>query len=442
MSVSTGQAASFAANSPPEVSPELIKRIAWRVLPIVLLGFFLSYLDRTNVGMAALTMSSDLKFTATIFGLGSSIFFLGYVMFEVPSNIALQKVGPRIWFARIMFTWGLFSVAMAWVWNDTSFYIFRFLLGVAEAGFYPGLMFYFTYWFPAKYRTRMIGLLLVGNPLSSMIGSPLGGLLLQLDGALGFKGWQWLFIIEGVPTLILAVVIFYIMPDRPANAKWLTQTEKDSLERVLEHERANMASVRTDSLRSVLTSGSVWLMGLCYLGIIIGLYGLGFFLPQIIKSFSGLDNTTVGWLAAIPSFCAVIATVYWSHHSDKTGERVWHIATASLIGFVGLVVAAYASSPTISLIALCAASGGIMAALATFWSLPTTLLGGASAAAGIALINSIAAAGGFFGPNIMGWLKDATGEYRSGLLVLACSLIVTALIALSFKGALSRQNAK
>ena len=255
MSVSADHVAP-GAHPPPEVSPELIKRIAWRVLPIVLLGFFLSYLDRTNVGMAALTMSVDLKFTATIFGLGSSIFFLGYVMFEVPSNIALQKIGPRIWFARIMFTWGLFSVAMAWVWNDYSFYLFRFLLGVAEAGFYPGLIFYFTYWFPAKYRTRMIGLLLVGNPLSSMIGSPLGGLLLQMDGVLGFKGWQWLFIIEGVPTLILAVVIFYIMPDRPANARWLTQTEKDSLERVLEHERAHLASVRTNSLRHV-AHGSV-----------------------------------------------------------------------------------------------------------------------------------------------------------------------------------------
>jgi ACS family tartrate transporter-like MFS transporter len=438
MSVSKNTAKSASGVGTSDLSPETIRRVSWRVLPIVLLGFFLAYLDRTNVSMAALTMSADLGFTAKMFGMGSSIFFIGYVIFEVPSNMALQKFGSRIWFARIMFTWGLFAVGMAFVWNDYSFYIGRFLLGVAEAGFYPGLIFYFTYWFPAEYRTRMIGILLVGNPLSAMIGAPLGGLLLELNGVWGLAGWQWLFIVEGVPTLILSAVILFFLPDRPANASWLNAQERNSLERVLEQERTSTASIRTDSLRSVLLSGRVWLLGICYLGIIIGLYGLGFFLPQIIKAFGGISNTTVGYLAAIPSLCAVVATIYWPRHSDMTGERVWHIAIASMVGFIGLAVAAYSGSPTVSLIALSAASAGIMAALATFWSLPTTLLSGSAAAAGIAFINSIAAAGGFFGPNMMGWLKDTTGDYRTGLLVLASSLVVTAIIALSFKQAISR----
>ena len=422
------------------MSPDTIKRVSWRVLPIVLLGFFLAYLDRTNVSMAALTMSGELGFTATVFGLGSSIFFLGYVVFEVPSNMALQKFGPRLWFARIMFTWGLFAAGMAFVWNDYSFYICRFLLGVAEAGFYPGLMFYFTYWFPAEYRTRMIGILLVGNPLSAMIGAPLGGLLLQLNGVWGLMGWQWLFIIEGIPTVLLSLAILWLLPDRPMNAKWLNKQEANALEGILQRERETLASIRTDSLISILLNARLWLLGICYLGIIIGLYGLGFFLPQIIKGFGGLSNTAVGYLAAIPSLCAVVATIYWPRHSDRTGERVWHVASASLIGFLGLALAAYSTSPTVSLVALSAASAGIMAALATFWSLPTTLVGGSAAAAGMAFINAIAAAGGFFGPNIMGWLKDATGDYRTGLLVLACSLIVTAAIALTFKSAVSRKR--
>ena len=424
-----------------DLPPGMMRRVAWRVLPIVSLAFFLAFLDRTNISMGALTMSGDLGFTATIFGLGASFFFVGYCLFEVPSNIALQKFGPCVWFARIMFTWGLFAVGMAFVWNDYSFYICRFLLGVAEAGFYPGLMFYFTYWFPATYRTSMIGILAAGLPLASTIGAPLGGILLQLNGVWGLMGWQWLFIIEGIPTLVLAVAIFFIMPDRPANASWLSKQERDSLESVLEHERTYLATIRNDSLSSVLLSGKTWLLGICYLLIQVGLYGVGFFLPQIIKAFGGLSNLSVGYLAAIPSFCAVVSVIYWPHHSDRTGERVWHVASASMLGFVGLVVAAYAGSPTVSLIALCVASAGIMAAIGTFWSFPTTLLGGSSAAAGLALVNAIGGAGGFFGPNIMGWLKDATGDYRIGLLVLSSSLVVAAVIALSFKGALSRQRA-
>ncbi|MDA8253985.1 MAG: MFS transporter, partial [Rhodospirillales bacterium] len=235
-----------------DLSSNTIRRVSWRVLPLVLFGFFLAYLDRTNVSMAALTMSGDLGFTATMFGMGSSIFFLGYILFEVPSNMALQRFGPRIWFGRIMFTWGLFAVGMAFVWNNYSFYIGRLLLGIAEAGFYPGLMLYFTYWFPTEYRTRMIGILLVGNPLSAMIGAPLGGLLLQLNGVWGLTGWQWLFISEGIPTLVLSVIILFFLPERPAKASWLNSKERDALERVLERERAYLATIRTDSIKAVL----------------------------------------------------------------------------------------------------------------------------------------------------------------------------------------------
>jgi ACS family tartrate transporter-like MFS transporter len=418
----------------------VIAKVTRRVIPLVMIGYCVSFLDRSNIAMASLTMSGDLAFTATIFGWGAGIFFLGYVVFEVPSNIALARFGARIWIARIMITWGLFSIGIAWVWNPMSFYVARFLLGVAEAGFVPGVIYYFAYWFPARYRTRMFGLFIAANPLSGVIGNPLSGLILQLDGLFGLHGWQLIFILEGIPAVVLAGVFYFYLPDRPSSVTWLTERERDWLESTLAAERAQQSLIRIDALKSIVLNGNIMLLTMCYLGIASGSYGVGFWLPQILKSF-GLANLTIGFLAAIPWICAAAGMIYWTLRSDRTQERAWHLAVACFTGFVGLGIAAYAGSPVVSLIGLTAAAVGILSATATFWSLPTTLLAGSGLAAGIAFINAIGSLGGFIGPYLIGWLKDATGDYRTGLVILAGSEIIAAVIALSFRGRLQRAQA-
>lgn len=408
----------------------VITKIARRIIPIVMIGYFIAFLDRSNLAMASLTMGPDLGFTATVIGWGAGIFFLGYVLFEVPSNLALARFGARLWIARIMITWGIVSIGMAWIWSPTSFYVARFLLGVAEAGFVPGVIFYLTCWFPAQYRTRMFGLFIAANPISGVIGNPVSGVILGLDGVLNLSGWQWVFVLEGLPAVVFAAVILRYLPDSPAEVTWLSPGEREWLQGTLAQERARKPLVRTDDIRSVLLNGNVWLLTLAYLCIASGSYGVVFWLPQIINGF-GFKPLAIGFLAAIPWLFAAAGMIYWTLRSDRTQRPIAHLATACVTGFVGLAIAAYASSPVVSLIGLTAAAVGILSATATFWALPTALLSGSGLAVAVAFINSVGSLGGLVGPYLMGALKDLTGDYRAGLTVLAASEVIAAAIVLS-----------
>jgi ACS family tartrate transporter-like MFS transporter len=418
----------------------IARKIAWRLAPLLMICYFVAFLDRVNIGFAALTMNADLGFDGAIFGFGAGVFFLGYFIFEVPSNLVLEKVGARLWIARIMFSWGLISAAMALVWNEPSFYAARFLLGVAEAGFFPGVLLYLTYWFAAEHRARMIGLFMAAIPISGVIGSPLSGLLLGLEGTLALHGWQWLFILEGLPSMLLSVIVWRWLPDRPSEAAWLTASERDRLEATLERERAYRDRVRKYRLGEALTNGRVLALGVLYLGLVTGLYGVTFWLPQIVKEFGGLSNLEVGLVAALPTLAAAIAMVVWTRHSDRTRERPWHVALPAFAGCLGLVASAIVRDPVLSTIALSVALIGIYAAIATSWTLPSAFLTGTAAAGGLALINSIGNLGGFAGPYFMGWIKTATGEYSLALLVIGIALALSGLIALAMRRAVAHER--
>jgi ACS family tartrate transporter-like MFS transporter len=418
----------------------IASKVAWRLAPLLMLCYFVAFLDRVNVSFAALSMNADLGFDSAVFGFGAGIFFLGYFFFEVPSNLVLEKLGARVWIARIMFSWGLISAATALVWNEPSFYVARFLLGAAEAGFFPGVVLYLTYWFAAEHRAKMIGLFMAAVPVSGVIGSPLSGWLLGLEGSLGLHGWQWLFILEGLPSMILSVFVWRYLTDRPSQAGWLTADERERLEATLQRERAHRDSVRKYALGEALTNGRVLALSGLYLGLVTGLYGVTFWLPQIVKGFGGLSNLEVGFIAALPSLAATIAMVAWTRHSDRTRERPWHVALPAFVGCLGLTASAYVSNPVLSTIALSVALIGIYAAIATSWTLPTAFLSGTAAAGGLALINSIGNLGGFAGPYFMGWIKTATGEHSLALLIIGIGMAISGLIALAMRGAVANER--
>ncbi|HEY6258230.1 MAG TPA: MFS transporter [Xanthobacteraceae bacterium] len=419
---------------------KIASKVAWRLLPLLMLCYFVAFLDRVNVSFAALTMNADLGFDSFVFGLGAGIFFLGYFIFEVPSNLALAKLGARAWIARIMFSWGLVSAAMAWVWNDTSFYAGRFLLGAAEAGFFPGVVLYLTYWFSAEHRAKMVGLFMAAVPISGFIGAPLSGWLLGLEGTLGLHGWQWLYILEGLPAMILAGVVWFGLTNRPSQAGWLAASERAWLERTLERERAHLEGLRKFRLGEALLNGRVLLLAVLYLGLVTGLYGVTFWLPQIVKGFGGLSNLEVGFIVALPTLAAAIAMVAWTWHSDKARERPWHVALPAFAGALGLAASASVSDPVLSTMALSVALIGIYAAIATSWALPSAFLTGTAAAGGIALINSIGNLGGFAGPYFMGWIKAATGAYSIALLIMGAGLALSGLIALAVRNAVANER--
>jgi MFS transporter, ACS family, tartrate transporter len=438
--MSTQAAAVSDAGARPIDDRVIASKVAWRLAPLLMLCYFVAFLDRVNVSFAALSMNADLGFDSAVFGFGAGIFFLGYFIFEVPSNLVLEKLGARVWIARIMFSWGLVSAAMALVWSEPSFYIGRFLLGAAEAGFFPGVVLYLTYWFAAEHRARMIGLFMAAVPISGVIGSPLSGWLLGLEGKLGLHGWQWLFILEGLPSMLLSVVVWFWLTDRPSQARWLTAAERERLETSLERERAHRDSVRKYTLGEALTNGRVLALSGLYLGLVTGLYGVTFWLPQIVKGFGGLSNLEVGFIAALPTLAAAIAMVAWTRHSDRTRERPWHVALPAFVGCLGLTASAYVSDPMLSTIALGVALIGIYAAIATSWTLPTAFLSGTAAAGGLALINSIGNLGGFAGPYFMGWIKTATGEYSLALLIIGIALAISGLIALAMRRAVANER--
>ncbi|HEY4125536.1 MAG TPA: MFS transporter, partial [Rhizomicrobium sp.] len=384
--------------------------------------YVVNFLDRVNVGFAALTMNRDLGLGAEAFGVGAGIFFLGYFFFEVPSNVILEKVGARLWIFRIMFTWGLVSMAMAFAQGPWSFYGLRFLLGVAEAGFFPGMMLYLTYWFPQSERAKYNSLFFAAIPLSSALGSPLSGFVLGFDGVAGLHGWQWLFLLEGLPSCILAFAVLLALPDKPAKANFLTDEEKQFVATTLARE-----AIPHGSLWAGLSDPRVWILAVTDIGIIIALYGLGLWLPQIVKAM-GFTNLETGFVVALPYIASTICMILWARSSDSLRERVWHVAIPALFASASLFAAALLGANLWAIAALTCASIGIYAALVTYWTLPPSFLGGTAAAGGIAIINSVGNLGGFFGPTMMGWLKQSTGGYEAGMLVLAGFLIVPAVV--------------
>ncbi|MFW2391872.1 MAG: MFS transporter [Methyloceanibacter sp.] len=409
-----------------------IAKATYRLIPFLCLAYTVNFLDRVNVGFAALHMNADLGFSPAVFGFGAGIFFLGYIVFEIPSNLALQRFGARIWIARIMISWGLIACAMALVRGETSFYVSRLLLGIAEAGFFPGIILYLTYWFPAGTRARIIALFMASVPLATVFGGPISGVLLQMHGFAGLAGWQWLFIIEGAPAVLLGVLALFVLTDKPDKAAWLSENERRALTETLASEAANTKAVGYADLRQALKRPRVLALGVLYFLMVTGLYGIGFWMPQVLATF-GLDPLHVGFLTAIPYLFAVIAMVLWGRHSDKTGERRWHIALPLLLAACAFAWSAYSGPLLPTMIALSLATLGFYAAFGPFWSLPTALLTGTGAAAGIALVNSMGNAAGFTGPYIVGLLKQATGSFSAALLFLAAALALGGLMALCFK---------
>src|ERR1700710_1314155 len=401
-----------------DVEKSTIRAISWRLIPFLNLAYFLAYLDRVNLGFAALTMNAELKFSPLVFSWGAGIFFIGYFIFEVPSNLALEKFGASRWIARIMVTWGIISAAMAMVSGEWSFYILRFLLGVAEAGFFPGIILYLTYWYPAEYRARFLAAFAIAVPVSTVIGAPISGMLLGLDGVMGLKGWQWLFIIEGIPSVLLGIVTWFYLTDRPAKADWLTAEQKAWLAGRLDSEVAAKQAARYMSLGQALSSPKVLTLSLIYFGFVGALYGMQFWLPQIVKAF-GFSNGQTGFVTAVPYLFGSIAMVLWARHSDKTRERVMHVGAPLLLTAVALGVCGYMDNPYVTMVALIVAAIGIFCTFAVFWTLPTAWLSGTAAAGAIALINSIGNLAGFGGPYLIRWVKEATGSTSTGLLVLA-----------------------
>jgi len=410
---------------------QVIAKVSRRFIPFLILCYFLSYLDRVNIGFAALTMNKDIGLSSTAFGLGASIFFLGYFLFEVPSNLILEKTGARIWIARIMITWGILSIGHAFIWNDRSFYVLRFIFGVAEAGFFPGIILYLTYWFPAEVRARIIGMFMVAVPISSLIGAPFSRWILSVVGVglLGLKGWQWMFIFEGMPTFIMGFVVLAYLTDSPKDATWLSIEERSWLVQRLAAERANKEAIHHFTLKEALTHPRVLALALVYFGVVIGLYSLGLWLPQIVKNF-GASIMETGFLTAIPGLVGALAIIWWTRHSDATGERKWHMIIPSMLGGIALAASASVASSTASYVFLTIAAGCIYAALPSFWPLPTAMLSGAAAAGGIALINALGNLGGFVGPFFIGWMKDFTGTFASGLYGLAGFMVMSGVIVL------------
>ena len=408
-----------------------IRRITLRLVPFLIVCYVVSFLDRVNVGFAALQMNHDLGFSNTIYGWGAGIFFVGYFLLEVPSNIALERVGARRWIARIMVSWGLVSGAMALVSGTWSFMALRFLLGCMEAGFFPGIILYLTYWFPREHRAKVVGIFMVAIPISSLLGSPVSGALLGLEGTAGLHGWQWLFILESIPAIVLGAAVFVWLPDRPAQAAWLPAPERTWLLARLEAERRLLATARPVPLLQVLTQRKVVLLAVVYSGATASSYGLTLWQPQIIKAF-GLTNFQTGLVNAVPFAFACVAMIWWGRRSDQTGERLWHTAIPFFVLAAGLVASvAFASALVPTLLALCIAVVGVYMLKGPYWATATEMLPAATAAAGIAAINSLGNLAGFVGPFLIGAIKDETGSFALALLPLVAFAVLSGIVVLA-----------
>jgi MFS transporter, ACS family, tartrate transporter len=410
-----------------ELETRTLARVTMRLVPFLILCYFIAYLDRVNVGFAALQMNKDLGLSSSAFGFGAGIFFIAYFFFEVPSNLLLEKFGARRWIARIMFTWGILAGAMAFIPGISRltglspahvFYTLRVLLGIAEAGFFPGIIFFLTLWFPATYRARVVGYFMVAIPLSTVIGAPISGALLNLDKTASLAGWQWVYLIEALPALFLSFVVLFYLTDKPADATWLGADERDWLVTRQAQERAQRESVRSFSVREALFNPRVLAVALIYFGANATNYGLSFFLPQIVKGF-GLGNVQTGFVTSLPYIVGAFSMILWGRRSDRKLERKWHVAIPLLVAAGGIAASTALDDPVLKMIALSIAGFGIFGCLPVIWTLPAAFLSGAAAAGGIAAVNSLGNLAGFFGPYAMGWIKDSTGSFAAGLLCLS-----------------------
>ncbi|TDC93751.1 MFS transporter [Saccharopolyspora aridisoli] len=425
-----------------EMQNRILRKVAVRLMPFLCLLYFVNYLDRVNIGFAGPNgMNDELGMTATVFGFASGIFFLGYLVLEVPSNLALHRFGARKWLARIMITWGVVATVMAFVPNATTLVVLRFLLGVAEAGFFPGIILYLTYWFPAVQRAKAVALFMAAVPVSSAIGATVSSALISGGhGVLGLSGWRFMFLVEGVPAMLLAVATWFYLTDRPEQAQWLEDEEREWLSGQLEAERAETESTHSWPLRKALTHPRILALAFVYFGIAYGLYALGFFLPTIVKGFEqqyGTELSTMesGLVTAVPYVIGAVAMVIWAAHGDRTRERVWHVALPMLIGGASIPIALYLGNPFMAMVAVTICAVGVCAALPTFWALPSNFLAGAAAAGGIALINSLGNISGFAAPYITGVLADITGSQRSGLWVVGVVMIAAAFTVIALRAA-------
>jgi ACS family tartrate transporter-like MFS transporter len=409
------------------VEQQIMRKLFVKLVPLLTLLYIISYIDRVNVSFAALTMNKDIGLSAYAYGLGAGIFFIGYCAFEIPSNLMLVRVGARIWIARILFTWGLCACAMAWVQGPKSFLTLRFILGVAEAGFFPGVILYLTYWFPARYRARIISRFMLSIPISLAVGAPVSTWLLQLNGLLGLRGWQWLYILEGVPAVLLSMVVLTLLPDTPTKASWLNESEKSWLQRELEQDREKGSVKPTASIAKAFTSPIILALGFIYFADTGANLGLSMFLPQIIKA-QGFSNLQTGFLSSIPYItgCAGMLTV--GYFSDRYKERKWHLTACLMAIAAGLGTAGYLGNSVGAIAAISFATIGIMGAKGPFWPIPSAYLTGAGAAAGIAFINSLGNLGGFAGPYMVGFAKRLTNNFSGGLYALALMTLLGAIV--------------
>jgi ACS family tartrate transporter-like MFS transporter len=399
-----------------------IAKVSWRLLPLVALAYCIAYIDRSNISFASLTMNKDLGFSSYLYGWGAGIFFFGYFLFEIPSNLILEKVGARIWIARIMITWGIISGLTAFITGPTSFLVIRFLLGAAEAGFFPGMILYFTYWFPSEYRGRVISTLFIAQPVANAVASIVSAAILEMDGVLGIKGWQWIFLIEAVPAVLLGLVVLKAMTDRPARADWLDAEEKTWLQTRIESENRAVESAGHLTLFRALADPRVLALSAMYLMSVTANYGIVFFMPQIIKGI-GLSNMMTGVVSSIPYVIGTIGLIAWGWSSDRNNERRWHLIAASTVGALGLAFAAWSGASYWALLGMSAATIGIYGSRAAFWPMPSLFLTGTAAAGAIAMINATGNLGGYFGPFIVGWIRESTHSFEAGLYFLAaCSL--------------------
>ena len=414
------------------IEKSAMRKIYLRLLPFAVLCYLLAYIDRINGSFAALTMRGDLKITAAEYGFAVGTFYWGYFIFEVPSNIVLEKVGARLWIARIMITWGILAGLTAIVTGTTSFAVVRFFLGVAEAGFFPGIILYFTYWFPTYHHGRICSGFLVGLPIAVAAGAPVSTALLGLDGMFGLKGWQIMYIAEGVPTVILGFITFFVLTDKPIQASWLTDAEKSWLIAKLDSERTAKEAVKKFSFAEGFYNPKVLLLSLNYFGIVVASLGILFFVPQMIKSIGITSNMTVGWLTMIPYICGGIGLVGWGWLSDRMNERRWNLLAACVVSAIGLSIAGATAGTWWSIVGLCIATFGFYGSKGPFWSMPPMFITGTAAAASIAWINSIGNLGGFFGPWYVGVLKDWTGGYAGGIYGLAFLCLISAIVCALF----------
>ena len=414
-----------------EIDAAVVRKLTLRLVPFLFLLYIVAYLDRINVGFAALQMRQQLSFTDAVYGLGAGMFFAGYFFFQVPSNLALQRVGARRWIALLIMLWGVISASMIMVSGPHSFYALRFLLGAAEAGFFPGVILYLKNWFPARARARTVARFMTAAPLSGVVGGPLSGALLGLHLAGGLAGWQWMFLLEGIPAVLLGGVALVYLVDRPEEARWLSQEERVWLVETLRHERAEVAE--DAGVFAALRSGPIWMLATVYFGLNTVSYGVSLWLPTLIRSLSGVSNFTVGVLSAIPYVAAAVAMVAVGLHSDRSGERRWHTAVPAFAGAVALIGAAYSTAVGPAVLAISGAVLGVFCMMGPFWAMPTSLLSVTAAAAGIAFINSVGNLGGFVGPYVIGLVRTSTGQFKGGLLLVGAALAASGMIALMVK---------